>query len=148
MKTEIQQRLEQLAFARSQAFCYQDFIVCPTDVCPKCGTDDLMRYVPQVGNEYGIDWVVEYILKEELAPADLEESFEQMVRECYPEETIVGWMTFDTVTLKEQDPISWRCALSDYESEKESEGDIVSFNNGTTYYFTQDIEDLLTQEGH
>jgi hypothetical protein len=149
MKTDLQQRLEQLAFARSQAFCYQDSIVCPTGICPKCGTDDLMRYVPQVGNEYGVGWIIEHILQEELTPADLEESFEQMVRECYPEETTVGWMTFDTVTLmKEQDPVGWRCALVDYESQEESEGNIISFDNGSTYYFTQDIENLLREEGY
>lgn len=149
MKTELQQRLKQLAYAKSQAFCYNDHIICHTDRCPKCGSDDLMRYVPEVGTEWGIEWVIEHVLAEELTPADIEESFEQMVRECYPEETTVGWMTFDTVTLmKEQDPIGWRCALADYESEEESEGNITSFNGGTIYYFTSDIENMLKREGY
>lgn len=53
-------------------------------------------------------------------------------------------MTFDTVTLmKEQDPIGWRCALADYESEEESEENIISFDNGSTYHFRADIEGLL-----
>lgn len=148
MNTELQKRLEQLAFEKSQLFCYNDYIECPTGRCPKCGSDDLMRMVPGVGCEYGTDWVIKHLLEEELAPADLEESFEQSIRECYPEETKVGWMTFDTVSLmKDQDPVGWRCALVDYESQEESEGTIISFDGGSTHYFTQDIEDLLEERG-
>lgn len=36
-------------------------------------------------------------------------------------------LEFDSVSvMKEQDPISWRCALSEYESQEESEGNILS----------------------
>lgn len=50
--------------------------------------------------------------------------------------------------MKDQDFIGWRCALADYESQEESEGNIVSFDGDSTYYFlTHDIESLLEREG-
>mgnify|MGYP001590697104 CR=1 FL=1 len=43
-------------------------------------------------------------------------------RECYPEETKVGWMTFDTVTLmKSQDPISWQIARDEWAPQRAEE---------------------------
>lgn len=93
------------------------------------------------------DWVINHILEEELTSVDLEEAFEESIRQCYPEETTLGWAKFDTVELlKSQDPISWDCALSDYESQEESEGAIISFDNGSTYYSTNEVENLLDQK--
>lgn len=148
MDSEIQTKLTKLAFKRSSPFCYGCYKEAPIGRCNSCGSDDLMRILPGVGCEYGTDWVIRHILNDEIEAANLEEAFEESVRECYPEETKVGWMTFDTVTLmKEQDPISWRCALSEYESEEDSEGNIVSFDGGSTYYNLYDIEKLLDEEG-
>ncbi len=144
MQIEIKKQLEELAYKRSTPFCYSDYIECPTGRCTKCGSDDLMRLVPGVGCEWGIDWVVQHILETELEPVDLGELFEESVRQIYPETTKVGWMEFDTVTLmKENDPVGWRCALADYESEEASEGTILSFDNGSTYYSSQSIENLI-----
>lgn len=143
-KQEIETKLQQLAFNRSTAFCYQDYIKCPTGRCPKCGADDLMRITDDDGPEYGTAWVIEEILHKELTPVDLEEAFEESVRQCYPEESKVGWMNFDTVSaMKELDPVGWRCALTEYESQEESEENIVSFDNGSTYYWKRDLEGLL-----
>ncbi len=143
MKTEIQEKLEKLAYERSIPFCYGCHGECPEGVCPQCGSDDLMRLMRGVGCEYGVEWIIEHILKTELEPADLEAAFEESVRECYPETTKVGWMEFDTVSLmKDQDPISWRCVLAEYESQ-ESEENILSFDNGSTYYLVQQLESFL-----
>ncbi|MFN8845578.1 MAG: hypothetical protein ACK5W9_01880, partial [Bdellovibrionales bacterium] len=144
MQIEIKKQLEELAYKRSIPFCYSDYIECPTGRCTKCGSDDLMRLVPGVGCEWGIEWVVQHILETELEPVDLGELFEESVRQIYPETTKVGWMEFDTVKLmKENDPVGWRCALADYESEEASEGTILSFDNGSTYYNSQSIENLI-----
>lgn len=51
MKTEIQKQLAVIALKRSIPFCYGDYIECPTGICRKCGSDDLMRLVPGVGEE-------------------------------------------------------------------------------------------------
>lgn len=105
-----------------------------------------MRLVQGVGCEWGLDWVIQHILETELTPVDLEESFEESIRQCYPETTKIGWMEFDTVTLmKENDPIGWRCALAYFEFEEMNEERIISFDNGATYYRTDDVELLLTE---
>lgn len=145
MNTELNQKLIQLAFNRSISFCYGCYHECTTEFCGKCGSDDLMRLVQGVGCEYGADWIIKHILETELDPVDLEEQFEESIRQCYSETTKVGWMEFDTVTLmKENDPTSWSCALSDYEFNEESEGLIVSFDGGVTYYRTDEVEELCS----
>lgn len=147
MKTEIQERLDKLAFKKSFPFCYGCYRRAPTGRCEICHSDDLMRETSN-GVEYGTGHVIEEILGAELAVVNLEEEFEESVRQCYPETTKVAWMEFDTATLaKEMDPVAWRCALVDYESQEESEGNIISFDGGSQYYRCQDIEDLLNSEG-
>ena len=147
MNSEIKTQLEKLAFKRSKPFCYSCYEEAPTGCCQYCGSDDLMRLMPEVGCEYGTDWIIEQILKTELIVANLEESFEQSIRDCYSETTKVAWCEFDTITLlKEQDPISWSCALSEYESNEESEGNIISFDSGLSYYNISDIEELISSE--
>lgn len=144
MNNEIFEQLNELAFKRSIPFCYSCYKEAPTGCCEVCGSDDLMRLVPGVGCEYGTDWVIKHILETELTAVDLEEEFEESIRQCYPEETQVGWMTFDTVKLmKENDPVGWRCALADYESQEESEGNIVSLDGGSTFYKVDCIETFL-----
>ncbi len=63
------------------------------------------------GCEYGTDWVIKELLQESLEAVDLDEAFESFVRESYPDEITVGWMTLDAVSvMKEMDPVSWSCA--------------------------------------
>lgn len=147
MNTEIQKQLELIAFKRSIPFCYSCYKQAPTGCCESCRSDDLMRLLPEVGCEYGTDWIIKHILETEVESVDLSDAFEESIRECYPEETKVGWMTFDTVTLmKENDPVGWRCAISDFESQEESEGNILSLDGGCTYYWRHDLESLISSE--
>lgn len=144
MDQEIYKKLEQLAFERTVPFCYSCYEEAPTGTCVRCGSDDLMRLLTGVGCEYGTDWVIEEILSEELEPIDLDEAFEESIRQCYPEATQVGWLTLDTVSvLKEMDPVSWACAKSEWESQEESEGLIVTLDKGSTYYRISDVELLV-----
>jgi hypothetical protein len=141
---EIFEQLKSLAFNHSIPFCYSCYEKAPSGCCTKCGSDDLMRLLPEVGCEYGTDWIVEHILKTELEPFDMDQAFEDFVRECYPETSKIGWMEFDTVKLmKEMDPISWRCAQVDFESQAESEKNAVSFDAGFTFYSTAHIKSFL-----
>ena len=88
--------------------------------------------------------MIKHILETELEPVDLDAAFEEMVRECYPEPTKVGWLDLDTVmVLKEMDPVSWSCAQSEWESQEADEGNIVSVDGGTTYYWQHKIEKWL-----
>jgi hypothetical protein len=148
MNTEIHEQLQQLAIKRTIPFCYNCYERAPSGRCEKCGSDDLMRELPGDGVEYGLDWVIKSILETELTPVNLEEEFEESVRQCYPETTSVGWMTFDTTSLmKDMDPVSWNCAQSEWESGEADAGTIISFDHGSTYYRVDDIEDLLQREG-
>lgn len=144
MKTEIQQKLEQLAMNRTTPFCYGCYIKAPKGVCPECHSDDLMRHLDGVGCDWSINFAIEHILQEELTAIDTEAVFEEMIRSCYPEETTVGWMKFDTCDLmKSQDPISWRIARDEHIDELESDEQIISFDHGSTYYWAHDLENLL-----
>lgn len=144
MKTEIQNQLHQLALKRSTPFCYSCYKAAPSGCCKTCGSDDLMRLVEGVGCEYGTDWVIKHILETELTPVDLEEAFEQSVRECYPEETTVGWMKFDTCDLmKSQDPVSWKIARDEYIDELVYEAAVIDLDNGASYYWVHKVESLL-----
>ena len=103
-----------------------------------------MRLLPSVGCEWGTNWVIKELIQSNLEPVDIESEFEQMMRECYPEETQVGFMTVDTVqAMKDCDPVGWRCAVSEYESNEESERNIISFDHGSTYYRVSDVEELI-----
>jgi hypothetical protein len=136
-------RLKKLAFQRSQAFCYSDYIECPSGRCPKCGSDDLMRSVDGVGVEYGTDWIVEHLLESNLSSVDLEQAFEESIVELYPQTVTVGWMNLDTVTvMKDQDPVSWRMARDEWADSEESEGRLFSLD-ASSYYWTHDIESFL-----
>lgn len=147
MNHEIHEQLNQLALKRSIPFCYGCYKEAPQGRCRDCGSDDLMRLLPGDGCEYGTEWIVKSILESELTAVDLDEEFEEHVRQCYPETTQVGWMNLDTVSvMKDQDPIGWSCAQSEWESQEAGEGTMVSFDNGSTYYRQADIEDLLQSE--
>jgi len=144
MKTEIQEKLEKLAFDRTIPFCYGCFVKAPKGVCPHCQSDDLMRHLEGIGCEWGTDWVIHHILKEELTAVDTEEAFEDSVRSCYPEETHIGWLKVDTASaIKELDPIFWRIAKSDWLDQEVEDGGLVTLDNGSTYYWLSDIKSLI-----
>lgn len=147
MNTEIHEQLTQLAFKRSTPFCYGCYTEASTGRCNSCGSDDLMRLVHGNGCEYGTDWIIKSILETELTAVDLDEEFEEYVRQCYPETIQVGWMNLDAVSvMKDQDPVSWSCAQSDWESQEVEAGNIISFDGGCNYYRGQEIETILNKE--
>ena len=135
LKNEIKDKLIALAEDRSIPFCYSCYKNAPTGKCSSCGSDDLMRLLPNVGCEYGTKWIVQHILETEFKTVDLEEVFEQSIQGIYPETTQVGWMTFDTIELmKSNDPISWQIAISEWASQEEEEENLITFDNGSNYY--------------
>ena len=143
MKTEIKNKLRQLALKKSLPFCYGCYKDAPTGKCECCGSDDLMRHLPSVGCEYGTEWIVQHILETEFTAINTEEAFKESISQSYPEETTVGWMTFDTVTLmKSQDPISWNIACGEWESSEEEDGKMISFDNGSNHYYAHQFDNL------
>lgn len=144
MKTEILKKLENIALERTIPFCMSCYIKAPQGICPSCHSDDLAKWMDGVGLDWNLNFAIEHILQEELTPVNLDEVFEDMIRSCYPEETVVGWMKSDTVDLmKSQDPISWNIARDEYIDGLESDDKIISFDNSSTYYWKYDLESLL-----
>lgn len=144
MNLEIKEKLEELAYKKTIPFCYSCYKEAPTGCCETCLSDDLMRLLPDVGCEYGIEWVIQNIIDTELNPIDLEEAFEDSLFGCYPETVQVGWLTLNTVqVIKDQDPISWEIAKSEWATQEEEEGNFISFDIGSNYYNISDVEKLL-----
>lgn len=146
MKTEIETAMERIAYQKSNPFCYHCYRVCPTGTCPTCRSDDLMRHVDGVGVEYGIEWVVKHLIETELEPIDTEEAFEESLRELYPDTVKVGWIDVDPVDyIKNHCPTDWRCAYNDWLVSLDDEASWVSFDNGSTYYYTLAVERYIAE---
>lgn len=145
-KTEILEKLTQIAYKRSTPFCYNDYIKCPTGRCPKCGSDDLMRITEDDGPEYGTEWIVERIILDELIPVNVEEAFEELHEDVYGAEVQVAWCKFSPLeVVKHLDPISYRIAIEEWLSNWEEDGAYVSFDNGGSYYRVEDVELFLRE---
>ena len=61
---DLKEKLTALAFDITDNFCYGCYQVVKDENCPSCGTDDFMRQLEGVGVEYGVDWVIEHLIKE------------------------------------------------------------------------------------
>ena len=143
----IYKRLTALAFQMSKPFCYLCYREVKTSHCPICGTDEFMRLMKGIGVEYGTEWVIEEILREQLKPVNQEEAFEDMIEGCYPTETKVGWLDLNTAdVLKTMDKVAWDIAKGEYISSLEEDEEVMSFDNGSTYFWTSDIEELLEEK--
>ena len=142
--TDLENRLQKLAYKKTNPFCYQCYKSAPTGRCETCGSDDLMRELSGNGVEYGTDWVIKDILAAELTPVDLEEALAESIREIYGKTTKVGWMELDTVDILKEYKTDWRCALADEESRLIDDDLIYSPDNGSNYYWVHDIEKLLS----
>ncbi|MCP4914894.1 MAG: hypothetical protein GY909_17380 [Oligoflexia bacterium] len=141
---EINKKLEKIAFNKTIPFCYSCYNEAPTGTCKTCHSDDLMRLLPEYGCEYGTDWVIENILEENLETVDITESFEQMIEDCYGETTKVGFLELLTVeVMKDQDPIAWDIAKSEYMDGLEQDNQVITFDNGSNYYWIHDLESFI-----
>ncbi len=144
MNDQLQKRLEAVAWKQSSPFCYGCYRKAPTGRCTTCFSDDLMRITENNGPEYGIEWVVEDIVKENLEAVDIDETFEESMSGCYPETTKIGWIDYDTVSaIKELDPISWDLAKSEWVDSEAQDEILFTLDNGSTYFRTSDLEDWL-----
>ena len=145
-KTEIQKRLETLAYKRTTPFCYGCYQRAPSGRCELCHSDDLMRELAGDGVEYGVDWVITALIHENITSVNTTEAFEESIRECYPETTRIGWMEFDTMTaIKELDPTSFELAEGEWIDNEVSDERLMTFDNGGTYYSVNDIEAYLNE---
>lgn len=79
---------------------------------------------------------------------DISERFDDSIRSCYPEETSIGWLTVDTASaIKDLDPVSWELAKSEWADSEEQEGALLTFDNGSTFFDSSEIESFLESMG-
>lgn len=134
---EIKDKLRDKAHEISRPFCYSDYITVAinengTAFCPKCGSDDLMRELEGVGVEYGYDWIMEHIIKEEGTAIDTDEMYDDLLDECY-EPFKIGELEYSpSDVLKNVDPIAYRTGKHDYLDGLVQDGQLVCLDG--TYY--------------
>jgi hypothetical protein len=146
-KSEIQVRLENLAYKRTIPFCYSCYCRALSGRCELCHSDDCMRELAGEGVDWGVSWVLPILLREALTPVNTTECFEESIRECYPETTMIGWMECDTVTaMKDLDPVSFEMAAGEWVDQEVSDDRLMTFDNGNSYYWTHDIEAYLDEQ--
>jgi hypothetical protein len=120
------------------------YAAAPPGRCEQCGSDDLMRLVPGIGVEYGLDWVAEHLVSERLTTVDLDAAFEESVSEIYPETVKIGWIEYDVASAIETlDPVSWNLARSEWIDNEVSDDAFMTFDNGSTYYRVADVEQMI-----
>ena len=137
---ELRDRLTALAFELTDNFCYGCYRVVKGDRCPQCYSDDFMRHLAGVGVEYGTDWVIEHLIKENCSPVDAEEEFEELLSETC--ETVkIGACEYDPgYVLRNIDPVAFRCGVSDMLADDEQFVEV-----GGEYYRVSDIEDMVEE---
>lgn len=141
---EIRAQLSQVAAKHSRPFCYSCYRTAPSGQCAGCGSDDLMREVPGFAVEWGLDWVAEHLVSENLTAVDVDKAFEESISESYSETVKIGWIEYDVASaIKELDPVSWRLAKSEWIDAEVSDNVLVTFDDGSTHYRVADVEQMI-----
>ena len=136
-------RLEDAVYKLTDNFCYSCYKVVRGDRCPGCFSDDFMRHLEGIGVEYGIEWVIEHLIKEHCEPVDAEELFIELLDECY-EEVTVGCCTFSpSDVLKELDPTAFRIGAQENLDGLAQDGQLYELNGD--YYQVTDIDEMLDE---
>ena len=140
INTDLQEKLQALAFDVTDNFCYSCYKVVEGDRCPGCGSDDFMRHLDGVGVEYGTDWVIEHLIKEHCSPVDAEEQFEELLSETC--ETVkIGSLEYDPgYVLRNIDPVAFRCGVSDMLVDDEQFIEVDG-----QYYQVYDVENMIEE---
>jgi len=140
LNDNLKERLDALAFKVTDNFCYACYRVVKGDRCPNCGTVYFMRHLHGVGVEYGTEWVIEHLIKENCSPIDAEEEFEELLNEI--SNTVkIGSLEYDPgYVLRNIDLVAFRCGISDMLADDEQYAEIDS-----EYYHIYDIENMIDE---
>lgn len=140
----IKEVLKQRAHDESRPFCYSDYITVKVDeqgnaLCPKCGSDDLMRELEGVGCEYGLEWIIEHIVETEGEHIDVEELYRDLLDDCYPEIKFGELMYSPAVVLEAVDPTAFRMGAVEYADGMIEDGLLIELNG--SYYRLAGVTD-------
>jgi hypothetical protein len=106
-----------------------------------------MRELPGVGVEYGLTWIRDYIVEDNLTSVDLDAVFEESIDEMHSEPVKVGWIEVDVSSaIKRLCPTSWEIAQDEWVDQQLEDGLMMSFDQGSTCYWTHDVERFLDIE--
>ena len=144
---DIVEALKERAQQESKPFCYSCYIAVGEEGddgkhCPQCGSDDNMRLVEGVGCEFGLDWIVEHIIKDEfekMTESELEERFAELLDECYDKVKVGCCEFFPGDVLKAMDPTSFRIGVSEQCDSDIEDGRLV-YLDGDYYVVPFDLQ--------
>ena len=127
---EIKEVLKERAHEISKPFCYSDYrTVEPGEDgqarCPLCGSDDLMRELPGVGVEWGYEWIMEHLVREEGEAIDIEELYSDLLDEVYQPIKFGELEYCPSQVLKSVDPIAFDMGANEYADGLVEDGDVV-----------------------
>jgi hypothetical protein len=80
------------------------------------------------------------IVKQELTRVDVEEQYDEFLDECYGDVEIAGFSYTTSRSLKQVDPIAYRCGLIDF-LDAQVQDDIYVLV-GDDYYLANEVADL------
>jgi hypothetical protein len=129
----IKEALLERAQEVSRSFCYSDYLTVQANeagefFCPKCGSDDLMREVEGVGVEWGYDWVIEHLVKEEGEAVDISEFYRDLLDEIYPPVKF-GELEYSASTVLESvDPVAFRMGCNEHADSEVEDGRLIELN--------------------
>jgi predicted RNA-binding Zn-ribbon protein involved in translation (DUF1610 family) len=140
----IKEALLERAQEASRPFCYSDYITVQANkdgqfFCPRCGSDDLMREVEGVGVEWGYEWVIEHLVKEEGEAVDISELYRDLLDEIYPTIKFGDLEYSPSTVLESVDQVAFRMGCDEYADSEVQDGRLIELNG--TYYRMDHITD-------
>lgn len=85
------------------------------------------------------------LIKTELRPIDVEERFEDMLNECYPEIEIIGLKYQAGSALKVLDPVAFRCGHADF-IDSEVSNEVITDEIDGEHYDLYEVGILLEEQ--
>ena len=133
----IKEQLTERAYDESHAFCYSDYRRVEANVdgeyrCPKCGSDDLMRELEGVGVEWGTDWIIEHLVREEGEEVDIAELYRDLLDEIYDPIKFGELEYSPSMVLESVDRVAFEMGCDEYADSELDDGRLIELNG--SYY--------------
>ncbi len=138
----IKEQLTERAYDESHAFCYSDYRRVEANEdgeyrCPKCGSDDLMRELEGVGVEWGTDWIIEHLVREEGEEVDIAELYRDLLDEIYDPIKFGELEYSPSMVLESVDRVAFEMGCDEYADSELDDGRLIELNG--SYYRTNGI---------
>lgn len=133
----IKEQLTERAYDESHAFGYSDYRRVEANEdgeyrCPKCGSDDLMRELEGVGVEWGTDWIIEHLVREEGEEVDIAELYRDLLDEIYDPIKFGELEYSPSMVLESVDRVAFEMGCDEYADSELDDGRLIELNG--SYY--------------